>query len=212
MEDHRGEPAYRKTGSRECAPWFEETDGGTIELGASDLRPAPPGAKDSPLGTKDGMIGWKSVKRGDGSYFGMGIDGRRWDKPLIQPDGTDALPVALLRQPGTSEFLPVTTSGPRMANYWIWDPGGSTVVATVQDFEGDDDDGRATVLPLQFWHFLRARHQASSQKLRGVSHAECAALLKAAAADRAGARRAARRRQKSGRKEEPALRPEEATA
>ena len=47
------------------------------------------------------MLGWKAVKRRDGSYFGQGIDGRRWDKPLIQADGTFALPVALLRQPGT---------------------------------------------------------------------------------------------------------------
>jgi hypothetical protein len=180
VDPHTGKPIRESV-----PPWFEETDGGTIELSASDLRPAPPGAKDSPLGMKDGMIGWKTVKRRDGSYFGLGIDGRRWDKPLIQADGTFALPVALLRQAGTNEFLPVTTSGPRVGNYWIWDPSGSTVVTMIHDFESDDEEGRATVLPLQFWHFLRARDQVSSRKLRGVSHPDSAALLKAAAEDRA---------------------------
>ena len=51
-------------------PWFEETEGGTIELGSSELMPAPKGAENSPLGGKDGMLGWKTVQRRDGSYFG----------------------------------------------------------------------------------------------------------------------------------------------
>ena len=56
------------------------------------------------------MIGWKTVERRDGSFFGVGIDGRRWDKPLIDYDGSRP-PVALLRQPGTDAYLPVTTRG-----------------------------------------------------------------------------------------------------
>jgi hypothetical protein len=166
-------------------PWFEETEGGKIELSTSDLRPAPPGARESPLGTKDGMIGWKTVKRPDGSYFGLGIDGRRWDKPLIQADGKSTWPVALLRQPGTNALLPVTTTGPPGGNYWIWDPSGSTIVATLEAFQSDVALGQATVLPLLFWHFLRVRDPASSQKLRRVSRADCVALLKAAEEDRA---------------------------
>ncbi len=66
------------------------------------MTPAPAGAAESPLGTKDGMLGWKTIKRRDGSYFGLGIDGRRWDKPLTQQDGTlrsacGAAPLSLVR-------------------------------------------------------------------------------------------------------------------
>ncbi len=178
------DPQNGKPVRESVPPWFEETDGGTIEWGSSDFRPAPTGAKDSPLGTRDGMIGWKTVKRPDGSYFGQGIDGRRWDKPLMDADGTFAMPVALLRQPGTNEFLPVTTTGRGVGNYTIWDPTGSTMVATTHDFDSDDADEQRTVLPLPFWHFLRQRDRAASLKLRGITHAQCEALLKAVEEDR----------------------------
>ena len=145
---------------------------------------APAGCGDSPLGIKGGMIGWKTVRHFDGSYFGVGIDGRRWDKSLLKDDGTFALPIALLRQVGTNEFLPVTTSGLPADDYSIWDPSGSTIVAKLKDFESDYASGQVTVLPLSFWHFLRARHPASSKKLRGISESDCAALLKAAHEDR----------------------------
>ena len=131
------------------------------------------------------MLGWKVVMRRDASYFGQGIDGRRWDKPLIQQDGTFALPVGLLRQPGTTDFLPVTTTVKGTGHHWLWDPSGSTIIATLQDFAHDYAYGQATVLPLEFWHFLQVRDLASSRKLRQISHAQCAALLEAAAEDRA---------------------------
>ncbi|HEY7428420.1 MAG TPA: hypothetical protein VH682_29580, partial [Gemmataceae bacterium] len=172
------DPQTGKLGRVSVPPWYEETEGGTIELGASELRRAPAGTEDSPLGTKDGMIGWKTIQRRDGSYLGIGIDGRRWDKPLIQENGSPASPVALLRQPGTREYLPFTTAG------HLWDPSGSTVVATLQDFALDYAAGQVVVLPRHFWHLLKVRDEASSRKLRAISHEECAALFKAAAEDR----------------------------
>ena len=164
-------------------PWFEETEGGTAEWGASELMPAPAGAEDSPLGVKDGMLGWKTVKRRDGSYFGQGIDGRRWDKPLIGQNGAAQMPVALLRQPGATEYLPVTAPA-RSGNYTLWDPSGSTVIASLQDFERDFGSyyayGQVTLLPLTFWHLLKARDDASSKILRTISHAQCEALFRTA--------------------------------
>ena len=80
---HEVDPQTGKQVRESVPAWFEETEGGTVEFGASELMPAPAGAEDSPLGAKDGMLGWKTVKRRDGSYFGQGIDGRRWDKPLL---------------------------------------------------------------------------------------------------------------------------------
>ena len=55
----------------------------------------------------------------------------------------------------------------------------------MEDFQSDVALGQATVLPLLFWHFLRVRDPASSQKLRRVSRADCVTLLKAAEEDRA---------------------------
>ncbi len=114
----------------------------------------------------NGLCGWKAIKRGDGSFVGEGIDGQQWDQPLITPDGESACPVALLPQPGTQDYLPVTTSGGRSRNYWIWDPTGSTVVEIVEDVDPDDDeaDGQAFVLPLRFWHLLKLRDEAVIQE------------------------------------------------
>jgi hypothetical protein len=178
------DPQTGKMGRTSVPPWFEETEGSTIELGASELRSAPDGAEDSPLGTKDGMIGWKTIKRREGGYLGIGIDGRRWDKPLIHASDLPALPVALLSQPGTKEFLPVTSSGGRTGGYQLWDASGSTIIAVLQDFGSDYAAGQAVVLPLYFWHLLKVRDEASSQKLRAISQDACAALFKAAAEDR----------------------------
>jgi hypothetical protein len=179
------DPQTGKELRKSVPAWFEETDGGTIEFGASELMPMPAGAEDSPMGTKDGMIGWKTVQRRDGSYFGQGIDGRRWDKPLIHQDGLVAWPVGLLRQPGTKEYLPVTTDANRAGSYWLWDKGGATVVAIVQIFTRGYAHGQVNVLPLRFWHLLKLRDAASSVKLRAISLDQCAALFKAAAEDRA---------------------------
>jgi hypothetical protein len=178
------DPHTGKLGRTSVPPWFEETEGGTIELSASELRRAPAGAEGSPLGVKDGMLGWKTMKRSDGSYLGIGIDGRHWDKPLLQENGLSALPVALLRQPGTQAYLPVTAFGGRTGSYRIWDASGSTAVAVLQDFEPNYAAGQVTVLPLHFWHLLKVRDEASSQKLRAIGHDQCTALFQAAAEDR----------------------------
>lgn len=175
---HEIDPQTGKPVRASVPPWFEETEGGTIELDASELLPAPAGAETSPLGTKDGLLGWKVVKRRDGSYFGQGIDGRRWDKPLKDPNGSPASPLGLLRQPGTNQYLPVT------GNYSLWDPTGSTVVAKLKEFGSDYAAGQVTVLPLRFWHLLKLRDEASSHKLRTISHEQCETVLKAAAKDR----------------------------
>src|SRR5262249_49349327 len=124
------------------------------------------------------------VKRRDGSYVGVGIDGRRWDQPLRKLDGSFAIPVALLRQPATNEFLPVTSVGGRGNHYWLWDPSGTTVVATLESFSRTYAQGQVSVLPLRFWHLLKLRDEASSRKLRTIQRDDCATLLKAAADDR----------------------------
>ncbi len=182
---HEVDPQTGKEVRESTPPWFEETEGGVLEPGSVELMPAPRGTENSPLGTKDGLLGWKTIKRRDGSYVGLGIDGRRWDKPLLGQDGALVAPVALLRQPGTKEYLPVTSFGARGGRYSLWDPTGSTIVATLEDFGSDYARGQVVTLPLHFWHLLKVRDEASSRTLRAIGRKECTTLFKAASEDRA---------------------------
>ena len=163
--------------------FFEKTEGGKINYELSELLAAPEGLDDSPLGLTKGLLGWKTIERRDGSYVGEGIDGRRWDKPLITPQGEAAMPIALLPLPSTDQYLPVTTYGSRVGNYWIWDPAGKTVVSIVEDFEAlddDDFDDKAIILPIRFWHLMKPRDEASSRLLRQVTSEQSQELLDAA--------------------------------
>jgi hypothetical protein len=176
---HEVDPQTGKRVRDSVPPWFEETEGGTVAFEHSELMPAPAGAENSPLGVKDGMLGWKTVRRGDGTVFGVGIDGRRWDKP------GPMVPAGLLRQPGTNAYLPVIATGTgRSGHYALCDPSGSTIIAQLQEFASDYAYGQVTLLPLLYWHLLKVRDEPSSQKLRRLDPGECTALLKAAAADR----------------------------
>jgi|GEM_PF-3599105 len=168
-------------------PWFEEAEGGTVNFRGSELLVAPKGAEASPLGVKEGQLGWKAVKRSDGSFFGVGIDGRRWDQPLRQPDGSFASPVALLNQPGTENRLPVSSGEGRGDEYCLWDPTGTTIIARLNPFGHTFARGQVVVLPLPFWHFLKMRDEASSRVLRSIRHEDCSALFLAATEDRTSA-------------------------
>ena len=163
--------------------WFEKTDGGELQRGLSELMVVDGVYRESPLGSKGNMVGWKTVKRRDGSYFGEGIDGRRWDIPITTDTGRVHSPVGLIQQPGTNEFLPISTLGShRQGKYWIWDPEGNTAIANIEDFQSQHANGQPTVLPLHFWHLLKPRHLPSSKKLRKVSKKQCASLYAAAEA------------------------------
>jgi hypothetical protein len=167
--------------SRESVPaWFEDSQGGAADVGASELLPMPRGAEDSPLGVKDGMIGWKMIRRNGSFAYAEGIDGRRWEKPL----GAFP-PVAMLRRPGAADYLPVSSANGRQGTVWtLWDPTGSTVVATLQALGHDYACGQVAIPPLRYWHLLKVRDEASSKLLRNISYDQCAELFKAAAIDR----------------------------
>jgi hypothetical protein len=187
---HEVDPQTGKPVRESVPPWFEDTEGGAVEWSAAELMPAPAGAEASPLGTRDGVLGWKAIKRRDGSYLGVGIDGRRWDRPLPGETGSAPIPLGLLRQPGTAEYLLVTTpdettpGGNRVSGYWLWDPAGTTVVASLHDFAHEYAYGQETLLPLPYWHLLKVRDEASSRTLRAIGRDQCDALLKAAGEDR----------------------------
>jgi hypothetical protein len=170
---------------RESVPaWFETENRERAVFECSQLIPAAPGCAESPLGMQEGMLGWKVVQRGDGSYYGEGIDGRRWDQPLIDGKQGAQIPVGLLQQPGTDSYLPVSTQGEgRGAFSCIWDPSGSTVIARLEPFTTRSAAGQSVLLPINYWHLLKPRHEASSRKLRKISLKQCRELFDQAEQD-----------------------------
>ncbi|EDL62252.1 hypothetical protein [Gimesia maris] len=160
--------------------WFETENKEKTEYLFSELLPAPVGTEHTPLGTQGGMLGWKAVQRSDGTYYGEGIDGRRWDQPLIDGHNGTQAPIGLLKQPGGDAFLPVSAQGDtRGGACCVWDPTGTTVVARLQPFHFGFAAGQSVLLPITFWHLMQPRHMASSRKLRQTSLDQCKKLLQA---------------------------------
>jgi hypothetical protein len=49
--------------------------------------PQPKQTGDSPLGSKGGLVGWRAVRRRDGTFECQGIDGR---KCVVTPEQSNA--------------------------------------------------------------------------------------------------------------------------
>ncbi|BCJ45942.1 hypothetical protein GCM10010168_56380 [Actinoplanes ianthinogenes] len=140
------------------------------------LRPAPAGFAGSPLGWRDGMVGWRAEVSAAGDQTGEGIDGRRVTVPeqtLIrfgQHTGTTRLSGAVLL-PGATDPLPVTRlAGHPRGHLQIWTADGGHLLAQMSD-------GTSTLPPLAWWHGLRARDAAGSAALRALDEPTAAALL-----------------------------------
>ncbi|QDU49517.1 hypothetical protein [Gimesia panareensis] len=164
--------------------WFETENRDQVIGYFSQLIPAAAGCAETPLGSQDGMLGWKVVQRGDGSYYGEGIDGRRWDQPLLDGRHGVQAPVGLLKQPGTDSYLPVSAMGETREDVnCLWDPTGSTVIARLQPFATPYAAGQCVLLPMTYWHLFQPRHEASSRKLRKISLKQCQTFFEEAEQD-----------------------------
>ncbi len=143
----------------------------------SDLRPAPAAFATSPLGWRDGLVGWRVIRHADGTYTGTGIDGRtvRW-APADGPDQYGRLAGAL-RLPGDDRVRPVTYDGSDDEDagglVTVWDVDGRLPVTRWRTGPG---------LPAPvFWHALRPRDEAGSKALRCADGDLAARLLAACA-------------------------------
>lgn len=163
-------------------PWFEQTEGAVVDWRNAQLMPLPTGAESTPMGSQDGMTGWMSFLPRDGVIRCQGIDGRT----SAFQDSHGSQVIGMLRQPGTDAYLPILESGSRSSSggYRILAPSDGTVVADLSHFNLAYAWGQATVLPLEYWHFLRVRDEASSKKLRTISRDACELLIQTALADR----------------------------
>jgi hypothetical protein len=152
-------------------------DSGDVIAFQSHLRPAPEQFAASPLGWRDGLVGWRVARLPDGTQTGKGIDGRQvsWrPRPTLlwsHVDDSEVL-VAAVTMPGSATPLPVTGAPHHRGEMRlrIWTPDGEHVVA--------QHLGLASNLPpVDWWHALRPRDEAGSSVLRGLSEQTAADLM-----------------------------------
>ncbi|MBM2622019.1 hypothetical protein JIG36_41605 [Actinoplanes sp. LDG1-06] len=138
------------------------------------LRPAVDAFAASPLGVRDGLVGWRSVTAGE-LRIGVGIDGRRVTLPeatlyRVGRSNNERLAGALL-MPGSSEPLPVTqVDGYPKARVRLWTADGEHLLAEVSE-------GSYALPPLAWWHALRTRDEAGSAALRQIDDKTATLLL-----------------------------------
>ncbi len=172
------DPLSGRKQRRSIPPWIEEQTqpGERLIWNHCRLLPLPGGVDNSPLGSREGLIGWVVVQRRDGSDVGRGIDGRQivmselaHHSPHRRP-----LPQAMMDQPAGD-------------SHWVFLDSGLVVDAASGVGIADYSDNRATYVagqpvkvPVDFLHLMKVRHLPSSQRLRSLSLNDARRLLDAA--------------------------------
>lgn len=182
------DPANGKVGRRSMPAFLEDfiTDKAKIDLRTSTLLKVGDVANDSPLGGKDGLIGWRIRETERTWQRAEGIDGRFVEAPLNE-NRTDDRPVGMLDQPGTDQKLIITGDNgwgsPYRVSIQLWSPDGSLQIAQLGDHGGAYQRGQEQMLLPLFWHLFQVRDIKASKKLRKLKLKDAEALIKAAQAD-----------------------------
>ncbi len=169
LDPHSGKPIRDS-----IPPFFEQQlpAGARIVYSCSTLLPCPPMSGKSPLGTRDGLIGWRVVRRRDGTIQAMGVDGRMvtMDAAEQAADGFVA-PVALMDKPAVDGYWMVNNQGE------VIDQATKVLISGVslEKYQA----GQSFELEPLYFHFMRVRHPASSRKLRTVKRKQAEGLLEA---------------------------------
>ncbi len=172
------DPASGRKGRRSLPSFFENGVAEGWEVPAEDchLLGLGPGLEASPLGSRDGLVGWRVRQRADGEAIeAEGIDGRRFSS-LLGTGGS--LPAGLLDLPGSRCPLSASVGGSH-AYARMWQADGSHALAELSDL-GPFNAGQPVALPVLYWHLFQPRDPAGSQALRAASPAAAARLLECA--------------------------------
>ncbi len=181
------DPRTGKTGRESMPKWLEDflQEGSYVDTDECALLPFE---GDSPLGSKDGFVGWRVRRRAKDHPLAASrpkralesIDGRRWEGALGESDRA----LALLQLPGDSKPRPISyESGWRSTAASIWEPEGRYVSARWSDGARGECAGSAAILPAHFWHLYQARDEAGSKALRSVDEAAARRIFEAALAE-----------------------------
>lgn len=136
---------------------------------------------ESPLGSRDGMVGFRVRRYPSGATETEGVDGRS-----IRSEKTDVVFEALLNQPATRQFLPIARGE---YNYrvkyslTIRDPTGRYQIAVLRSGTGPYNRGQVVATSHEFLHCFRIRDKATSKKLRNMTDKQVQQLAAAAADD-----------------------------
>jgi hypothetical protein len=171
---HELDPATGRTGRPSVPGFLAGFDvGGRLVADSSWVMPLPPDLDGGPLGARDGMVGFRVRRMGDGTFEAEGLDGRRVVARLPEA------PVALVAFPGDPAPRPLTNRWHRLE---LWDPSGRHRLLQATAMEPGPDLARATPLvpPPPYWVALRPRDQAGSAALRALSDATARELVAAA--------------------------------
>ncbi|MGK5440514.1 hypothetical protein ACSNN7_01595 [Micromonospora sp. URMC 105] len=166
-------------GGRRSLPAFFAADlppGATLLAHLCELRPAPAQFASSPLGWRDGLVGWRLSRLPDGTQVGEGIDGRRvsWHPRTVRTSRNsfhgDAL-MAGLRLPGSDVVLPVTGRPHHRSELQltVWSADGREPV--------DRCSASRHLPPLAWWHALQPRDGQGSARLRRLDLADASRLM-----------------------------------
>ncbi|OYP33073.1 hypothetical protein [Rhodopirellula sp. MGV] len=167
------DPANGQKGRASVPAWFEQfaTAGSRIAWATSSLMPVPAGCESSPLGVKDGLIGWCITRQRDGTFKSQGIDGRTYTSPTDIGDLHYGMPcLAMVDKPAGK-------------GHWLVLQNNSVVDSeTGIGFAGPKDRyhfGQPITLPIQFWNYFRIRCVESSKQLRKLKLADAKAFFDA---------------------------------
>ncbi|MFI6901498.1 hypothetical protein ACIBKY_09560 [Nonomuraea sp. NPDC050394] len=169
------DPAAGQLGRASLPAFLEDAPpppGARWQLDGCSLAPLPEGLERTPLGTADGMIGFR-VHAAGGHYTYARADGRGGGAKLT------ATPWGLLDLPGRAEPLLLTGTGTTVVlaeadGALHWD------VTTGRDrwsTAKGSSDGTALVPFQAFWHHLAPRDPGGSAVLRNLTEAGARALM-----------------------------------
>ncbi len=179
------DPKTGKEGRKSLPSFFEDglQTGEELFENSCELLHLGDAVANSPLGQKNGSIGWRTRKTKGDKIQCDGIDGRTWTSSEECKHHT---PEALVDQPGTREVLPITGSFGWSWSYeqaQLWDAGGQFELADWGEELGPYNQGQAASFPPLFWHAFQLRDAKASQKLRSTNQAQAQKLLTAVQKD-----------------------------
>ncbi|ASO21145.1 hypothetical protein FHR81_002112 [Actinoalloteichus hoggarensis] len=172
------DPATGEQGRASLPGFLDDfaADGTSLVLHECVLRPAVPATSASPLGTADGLHGWRVRREADGALLGEGVDGRS----VRMPSG-GRVPTGLLRLPGGTRLV-ISEYG--NGGLTLLDEGGVELgTLSTRARHPVYAAGTPLVAPTAWWHVLRPRDVAGSAALRGVSRQAVTELLAVASAE-----------------------------
>lgn len=183
------DPKTGDKGRSSLPKWIEDyaADGKVIDRGISYVLPLPEGLKDSPLGSRDGLVGWRS--RYDVGTHGRGrssgrqaeaIDGRS-----VEGFYSGRAPNLLIQFPHIDQPQPVVcvvNNYNRQMTVTICDH--KTKIAVTDHNKAEDYFLVTPAVSPGLWHYFQPRDPDGSKALRSVSAKSARALLDAANKDR----------------------------